>query len=39
VASGLGAALAGACGTMVAMLWTIYPQMGLGYLSKAFVLS
>jgi branched-chain amino acid transport system permease protein len=38
VAFGLGAALAGACGTMVAMLWTIYPQMGLGYLSKAFAI-
>jgi branched-chain amino acid transport system permease protein len=37
VAFGLGAAL-GACGTMVAMLWTIYPQMGLGYLSKAFAI-
>ena len=38
VAFGLGAALAGACGTMVAMLWTIYPQMGLTYLSKAFAI-
>jgi branched-chain amino acid transport system permease protein len=35
---GLGAALAGACGTMVAMVWTIYPQMGLTYLSKAFAM-
>lgn len=35
---GLGAALAGACGTMVAMVWTIFPQMGLGYLSKAFAI-
>jgi branched-chain amino acid transport system permease protein len=38
IAFGLGSALAGACGTMVAMLWTIYPQMGLGYLSKAFAI-
>jgi branched-chain amino acid transport system permease protein len=38
IAFGLGAALAGACGTAVAMLWTIYPQMGLGYLSKAFAI-
>jgi branched-chain amino acid transport system permease protein len=38
VAFGLGAALAGGCGTMVAMLWTIFPQMGLGYLSKAFAI-
>lgn len=35
---GLGAALAGACGTMVAMVWTIFPQMGMGYLSKAFAI-
>jgi branched-chain amino acid transport system permease protein len=38
IAFGLGAALAGACGTMVAMLWTIFPQMGLGYLTKAFAI-
>ena len=38
LAFGLGSALAGASGTMVAMLWTIYPQMGLGYLSKAFAI-
>ncbi len=38
IAFGLGSALAGGCGTMVAMLWTIYPQMGLGYLSKAFAI-
>lgn len=38
VAFGLGAMLAGACGTMVAMVWTISPQMGLGYLSKAFAM-
>src|SRR5215207_1824905 len=38
VAFGLGGALAGACGTVVAMLWTIYPQMGLGYVSKAFAI-
>ena len=37
-AFGLGAALAGACGTMVAMLWTIFPQMGFGYLTKAFAI-
>jgi branched-chain amino acid transport system permease protein len=37
-AFGLGALLAGACGTMVAMVWTISPQMGLGYLSKAFAM-
>jgi branched-chain amino acid transport system permease protein len=35
---GLSAALAGACGTMVTMVWTIYPQMGLTYLSKAFAI-
>jgi len=35
---GMGAALAGACGTMVAMVWTIFPQMGMGYLSKAFAI-
>lgn len=38
IAFGLGALLAGACGTMVAMVWTISPQMGLGYLSKAFAM-
>ncbi len=34
----LGIALAGACGTMVAMVWTIYPQMGLIYVAKAFAI-
>lgn len=38
VTFGLSAALGGACGTMVAMVWTIYPQMGLIYLSKAFAI-
>jgi branched-chain amino acid transport system permease protein len=38
IAFGLGAALAGACGTIVAMVWTIFPQMGLGYLTKAFAI-
>jgi len=37
-AFGLGSALAGACGTIVAMVWTIFPQMGLGYLTKAFAI-
>lgn len=38
VAFGLGAMLAGAFGTMVAMMYTISPQMGLGYLTKAFAI-
>ena len=38
VTFGLSAALAGACGTMVSMVWTIYPQMGLIYLTKAFAI-
>jgi branched-chain amino acid transport system permease protein len=38
IAFGLGAALAGVCGATIAMLWTIYPQMGLSYLSKAFAI-
>lgn len=38
IAFGLGSALAGACGSMVAMLWTIFPQMGFSYLTKAFAI-
>lgn len=34
----LGALLAGGCGTIIAMTWTIYPQMGLYYLTKAFAI-
>lgn len=35
----LSALLAGACGTMIAMIWTIYPQMGMTYLTKAFAIT
>jgi branched-chain amino acid transport system permease protein len=38
VAFALGAMLAGACGTMVAMVYTISPQMGLSWLTKAFAI-
>ena len=38
VSFALGALLAGACGSIVAMTWTIYPQMGLTYLTKAFAI-
>jgi len=38
VAFALGAMLAGACGTMVAMIWTISPQMGLSWITKAFAM-
>lgn len=34
----LSALLAGGCGTIVAMTWTISPQMGMAYLSKAFAI-
>lgn len=38
IAFALAAVLAGACGTIVSMTWTIYPQMGIVYLSKAFAI-
>lgn len=38
-AFGIGAALAGAAGTIIAMAWFIFPQMGFLYLVKAFVIT
>lgn len=35
---GLGAAIAAAAGTIVSLQWVIFPQMGAGYLSKAFAI-
>jgi len=38
VSFALAALLAGACGTIISMTWTISPQMGITYLSKAFAI-
>ncbi len=38
VSFGLAALLAGGCGTIISMAWTISPQMGMTYLSKAFAI-
>jgi branched-chain amino acid transport system permease protein len=38
VSFALAALLAGACGTIVSMVWTISPQMGMAYLSKSFAI-